>query len=65
MLYLSHIVCLKAAYLSDRVLVMAGGTIVGEVRPGLDRSLKPGEQRSSSAFLTAVDQISRLMQGAV
>lgn len=51
----------EAAYLSDRVLIMDQGSIKGEVTPNLDRSLSAQGQRASSAFTTAVTEISNLM----
>lgn len=53
----------EAAYLSDRVLVMQDGLIRGTVEPGLDRTLKAEQQRTSPAYLTAIQSISRLMAG--
>ena len=54
----------EAAYLSDRVLVMSAGRIVGEVLPGLDRALTSNEQRGSPQFMQAVEQIAELMKEA-
>jgi len=51
----------EAAYIADRVLVMAGGKAVGEVCPELDRSLTPERQRAAPAFSEAVKAISRLL----
>ncbi len=53
----------EAAYLSDRVLVMQDGLICGTVEPGLDRTLGAEQQRTSPAYLTAIQSISRLMAG--
>lgn len=52
----------EASYVSDRVLVMNHGKIVGEVRPALDRGLTASAQRSSKAFLGAVAEIGHIMQ---
>jgi len=53
----------EAAYLSDRVLVMNRGQVKGEVIPKLDRSLSGHDQRASTAFTSAVTDISYLMAG--
>lgn len=52
----------EAAYLSDRVLVMSQGCLVGEVTPSLDRSIDPDEQRRSSRFIEAVAEVGHLMR---
>lgn len=52
----------EAAYLSDRIAVMGEGRILGWVTPKLDRTLPAEEQRTSPAFLGAVQQLSELMK---
>lgn len=52
----------EATYISDRILVMGQGVIVGEVVPGLDRTLAAEEQRASPAMGEAVRQIAQLLK---
>ena len=52
----------EAAYLSDRILVMSNGRIVGDVKPDLDRSLTSTQQRQSQQFIDAVGSVECLMQ---
>lgn len=55
----------EAAYLSDRVLVMQDGSVKGELKPALDRSVSAEEQRASPSFLKSVREISQLMAGGL
>ncbi|UTW53900.1 ABC transporter ATP-binding protein [Kordiimonas sp. SCSIO 12610] len=60
-LFVTHSI-FEAAYISDWVLVMGKGKIIGEIRPELDKTLIPQEQRSSQAFLKAVSDITNLLE---
>lgn len=60
-LFVTHSIY-EAVYISDRVLVMDQGKIMGEVKPSLDKALPPEERRASSEFSTAVKATSELMK---
>lgn len=60
-LFVTHSIY-EAVYLSDRVLVMNGGRIAGTVEPGLDRTLRAEDQRSSQAFLDAARSVAQLLE---
>lgn len=52
----------EAAYLSDRILVMRGGRLAGEIKPELNRKSSPKEQRTSEAFLVSVKEALSLLE---
>ncbi len=60
-LFVTHSIY-EAVYISDRILVMDQGKIMGEVKPSLDKILSPEERRASPEFSIAVKAISGLMQ---
>jgi len=59
-LFVTHSIY-EACYLADRVLVMAKGRVVGEVKPKLDRNIAAEEQRTSTSFLNAAKTVSALL----
>lgn len=48
----------EAAYLADRILVMKNGQVASELKPDLDRSLAPVQQRASAKFAKTVEALS-------
>jgi NitT/TauT family transport system ATP-binding protein len=60
-LFVTHSIY-EAVYISDRVLVMDQGKIIGDIAPELDPALSPEERRASQSFAEAVKKVSALMQ---
>lgn len=52
----------EASYLADRVVVMHGGRIVGEVTPGLDHDLAGRARRTDAAVAKAVGALEDLLE---
>ncbi len=63
-LFVTHSIY-EAAYLADRVIVLKGGELVGQVLPKLDRTIPEDRQRTSEGFMESSRQIAKLLSGDV